>query len=174
MPDEIFLLLDDALLLAAFSGWTGSDDSFIKETSSALIHREKVIPTDKERKLFRCYDLSETDPVGVGKLLGALESDADFPSYLWEHDDIDDWAPYKDFFKKFRGSHGVEHDASTSSILLSDGNLGNSATPAELESFLFKSMGEESVSVRRLFVHHSKCDKFDSLLLKFKIALQAS
>ncbi len=170
ISDEVFLQLDDATLTSAFSGWAISTDSFIAEISSALLNREKNVSNDPTKKLFKCYDLSEKDPFDVGKLLGALGNEAEFPAYLWEHDDIANWAPYKDFFKKFRGSDGAEHDTNTSSILLSDGNLDSKASPAELSSFLFESMGQKSVSVSRLFAHHSCVEKIDSLILKFNLS----
>ena len=109
--------------------------------------------------------------MSIGKLLGALEGDPkSFPRHLWEFDDIENWSPYKDFFTKFRGSGGAELDSSTKSILLSDGSPESSAQPVELSSFLFKSMGEEKVSVRRIFVHHSVANKINSLLAKFKLS----
>lgn len=168
IEDVVFLKLDDAVLTAAFLGWTESQDSFIAEISSALVNREKRISSDENREIFKSYDLSRKDPVAIGKLLNSLDRD-EFHSYQWEHDDIKEWAPYKDFFHKFRGSEGAEHDVNTSSILLSDGNLESDAKPAEVDSFLFRSMGEESVSVSRLFVHHSIAEEIDSLMSKFNL-----
>lgn len=169
VSDGDFLRLDDATLTAAMEGWRASGDQFIAELSGAFLDRRKKLTTGE--KIFECFDLSEMNPVLLGKLIGALEaSPRNYPAWAWELDDIKKWASYKDFFHTLKKTHGAKNAEITTSIMLSDGNLESIAEPVEFRSFLFKSMGENSVDVVRLYVHHTIAAEINSLVLKFKIA----
>jgi HD superfamily phosphohydrolase len=168
VTDKDFLRLDDATLTTAMESWRESSDTFIAELSGSFLDRRKRLPDGK--RVFECIDLSGKDLVAFGKLSGALESSTEkFPAWKWELDDIKEWASYKDFFHTLKKTHGAKNAEITTSIMLSDGNLESVAEPVEFRSFLFESMGENSVDVVRLYVHHSIAEEIKSLVLKFNL-----
>jgi len=151
LPHDQLLLFDEAALVSAFQVWSlsmGLRHKVLASLAAALLRREK---------LFLCQELRPLLVRDAAALEQQLSKHGQ-KGVDWLLDEIP-FNSYKDFGAVFRERRQLEKEefeaeASTSAILLANGELGAPSKPVESDSMLFQTLGQKPLQpVIRLYYH---------------------